>query len=1029
MGCSRSLGTTFVRGLATVSLATAAVVVMGFAGVSPAHASSSTLVISEFRARGASGVNDEFVEIQNIGFSSIVVTSAGASTGFAVVASDGVVRCVIPNSTTIPAFGHFLCTNSIGYQLFTYPGASGAGATGNATFATDIPDQAGIALFNTSLALGFVIGNRIDAVGPSTVSTLYREGAGLPPLTPNSSDSSWFRNLSTSTVNTLTPSVLDTATPGVSEDTDDNLSDFVFVDTNGISIGGGQRLGAPGPENLAAPVPNGGLAVSLFDPCVSADTSPNAVVDTTSVPGQNSTFGTTSVRRTITNNTGGTVTRLRFRVADQRTFPAASGFADLRDRTSTDVSTTVDRTPCGVGTSSVTAHGTTLEEGAVTQPNGGGFNSSFSVGSVSVATPLLPGASVDVQFLFGLQQTGKNSTRVIIEAQTTGSITRPYLACLGATGIGVTSICAGLAPVSAADGYVGIEDTPLTVAAPGVLANDFDPDAGSPGTVKAASVSSPVHGTVTVNANGSFSYTPAANYNGPDSFTYQSTDGTLDSAVTTVTLTIGAVNDAPVAGADAYSVSQDSPLTVGAPGVLVNDTDVDGPVTVKAGSASTPAHGALALNGNGSFTYTPAAGYTGPDSFTYKITDGVIDSASTTVSLTVIPTPAPSGATRFVPLAPLRLLDTREAADITGGLAVAADTSIDLQILGRAGVPSTNVASVVLNVTAAQATAPGYVTVWPSLQDRPTASNLNVTAPGQNIANLVTVRVGANGKVAMYTQSGTHFVVDVAGYYEPATVATSAGRYTALAPSRILDTRSAVGVAGTSAVPAGGQVDLLVAGQGGVPVAGVAAVVLNVTAAEATVAGFVTVWPAGLPRPTASTLNVTFGGQNIPNAVIVPLGADGKISLFTQSGTQFLADVAGWFGDATQPASFAGLFEPLAPIRVLDTRAANGTSTTSALQAGGSVDLVVAGRGGVPATGVSAAVLNVTAAEAVAPGFVTVWPTANTRPTTSIVNVTAPGQNIANLAFATLGAGGSVSLFTQGGTHLLADVAGYYISG
>jgi hypothetical protein len=129
------------------------------------------------------------------------------------------------------------------------------------------------------------------------------------------------------------------------------------------------------------------------------------VRDFTSDEPNNSTFGTLDIRRTFTNNTGGSVTRLRFRVIDLDTFPAASGFADLRPRTSTSVSVTVDRPPCGTGTTGFTVQGTTLEQ-PPSQPNGGGFNSSMGAGTVTLGTPLANGASIDIRFLLGIQQTG-----------------------------------------------------------------------------------------------------------------------------------------------------------------------------------------------------------------------------------------------------------------------------------------------------------------------------------------------------------------------------------------------------------------------------------------------------------------------------------------------------------------------------------------------------------------------------------------------------------------------------------------------
>ena len=189
------------------------------------------------------------------------------------------------------------------------------------------------------------------------------------------------------------------------------------------------------------------------------------------------------------------------------------------------------------------------------------------------------------------------------------------------------------APVAVADSYSTAEDTALTVAAPGVLANDTDAD-GNPLT--AIKVTDPAHGTLTLNGDGSFVYTPAADYSGPDSFTYKANDGTAESNVATVSLTVTAVNDAPVAVADSYSTAEDTALTVAAPGVLANDTDADGnPLT--AIKVTDPAHGTLTLNGDGSFSYTPAADYSGADSFTYKASDGAAESNVATVSLTVTP--------------------------------------------------------------------------------------------------------------------------------------------------------------------------------------------------------------------------------------------------------------------------------------------------------------------------------------------------------------------------------------------------------
>jgi hypothetical protein len=378
-------------------------------------AAQAQLVISEFRVRGPNGANDEFIELLNN--SGADHTVAGGGTGYAVAASNGVARCVIPNGTVIPNRGHYLCVNSVGYSLASYPAGNGTTATGDATYTTDIPDNAGIAIFNTSTAVDFTLANRLDAVGStSEANTLYKEGTGYPALTPFSIDYSFYRDKCGKGGSITTFGPCPTAPGGNAIDTNNNAADFVFVDTNGTSAGAGQRLGAPSPENLSSPIErNASFTTDLLDTCVDAASPPNRVRDFTSDPANNSTFGTLDIRRTVTNNTGGNVTRLRYSIIDLTTFPAPSGISDLRPRTSTAVVVTVDRPPCGSGTSNVTVQGTTLEQ-PPSQPNGGGFGSTLSSGTVTLATPIANGASLDIRFLLGIQQTGAFKIHVNLEA-------------------------------------------------------------------------------------------------------------------------------------------------------------------------------------------------------------------------------------------------------------------------------------------------------------------------------------------------------------------------------------------------------------------------------------------------------------------------------------------------------------------------------------------------------------------------------------------------------------------------------------
>jgi large repetitive protein len=192
------------------------------------------------------------------------------------------------------------------------------------------------------------------------------------------------------------------------------------------------------------------------------------------------------------------------------------------------------------------------------------------------------------------------------------------------------------APVANDDSYSVNEDQTLTVSAPGVLANDTDVDGDA---LTALVVVGPAHGTLTLNPNGSFTYTPNPNYNGEDSFTYGASDWSLPSNYATVTITVNSVNDAPVANNDGpYTAHNDTPLTVSAAdGVLTNDTDIDGPNPLIAEPLgfTTIAGGSVVLNLDGSFTYTAPAGYVGGDFFRYFARDGGLDGISDIATVTI----------------------------------------------------------------------------------------------------------------------------------------------------------------------------------------------------------------------------------------------------------------------------------------------------------------------------------------------------------------------------------------------------------
>jgi VCBS repeat-containing protein len=164
-----------------------------------------------------------------------------------------------------------------------------------------------------------------------------------------------------------------------------------------------------------------------------------------------------------------------------------------------------------------------------------------------------------------------------------------------------------------------------------VLGNDTDVDGD---LLTALLVDDVDHGTLVLNADGSFTYTPDENFNGPDSFTYRAGDGTANSELATVALTVTPINDAPAAANDAFTTDEDTPLLVAAPGVLGNDPNVDGDA-LTALLVAGPAHGELTLNADGSFTYTPDENFNGLDSFSYRASDGTLESDVALVDVTI----------------------------------------------------------------------------------------------------------------------------------------------------------------------------------------------------------------------------------------------------------------------------------------------------------------------------------------------------------------------------------------------------------
>jgi hypothetical protein len=358
----------------------------------------------------------------------------------------------------------------------------------------------------------------------------------------------------------------------------------------------------------------------------------------------------------FTLNANGSFTYLPeadYRGPDSFTYHANDGLADSNVVTVTLIVTPVDDLPVAVDDSPSTPEDVPITIDVLGNDTGLGDTPLL----VAVTSPPTNGGAVvngdnTITYTPGSNYNGTDAFEYTVTDATGGPFAPPELSQTSApASVTVTVTPVNDPPVAVADGpFATPEDNLLSVASPGVLGNDSDVDDLTPppwDTLSAVLDTGPSHAAVggfSLNADGSFTYLPDANYNGPDSFTYHASDGAADSSVVTVTLDVTPVNDAPSAANDSYSGNEDALLAVGAPGVLGNDSDVDDLVPppwdgLTAVLSTGPAHGSVLLNADGSFTYTPDFDYYGGDSFTYVANDGFLDSSPATVTLTVNPVP------------------------------------------------------------------------------------------------------------------------------------------------------------------------------------------------------------------------------------------------------------------------------------------------------------------------------------------------------------------------------------------------------
>lgn len=360
---------------------------------------------------------------------------------------------------------------------------------------------------------------------------------------------------------------------------------------------------------------------------------------------------------------------------------------------------------------------------------------------------------------------------------------------------------------------------------------------------------------------------------------------------------------------------------------------------------------------------------------------------------------------RFEPVAPYRLADSR----IKQGT-----TRLQAGQVVEVNVAPPDVMAVSANFVAVNPDGFGFITAYNCTTKRPEVSTLNFR-PGEVVANQAVVPLEA-GKMCLYSLVSTDVVIDVNGFFH----GDADSAFTPETPERLLDTRAA----GQRRLRAGEERVIKVAGATSAAPADATGVSLNVTVEQPSGAGFLKVYPCGLPDGTEiSTVNYA-AGEIRPNSVVVPVDGSGRVCIQSLVATDLIVDYTGYFSDAD------GLdFQPLDPIRMFDSRstirAFNEVTNGARVGGGDVIRLKIAGTRGVPA-GATAVSLNLTAAEPLAASFLTVYPCGK-RPATSTVNIFPTQGAASNGAMVKLSSDGDLCIYTLNSTHVIVDVNGIYL--
>lgn len=464
-------------------------------------------------------------------------------------------------------------------------------------------------------------------------------------------------------------------------------------------------------------------------------------------------------------------------------------------------------------------------------------------------------------------------------------------------------------------------------------------------------------------------------------------------------------------------------ITLGGTAQSISSASASGSLSISATSSNC---GWTATSNAGWLTITGGASGTGNGAVNYSVTantsssprTAVITVAGATFTITQNGTGTAPVGTRFTPVTPCRVLDTRLPNGAFGGPFITGGGTRSFMVPSSpCSVPGTALAYSVNITVVPRAGSLGYLTIWPTGQAQPFVSTLN-SVDGRIVANAAIVPAGTNGAISVFATNDTDVIIDINGYFSSGTGLA----FYPVTPCRVADTRNAASALGGPLVDAGQTRSFPVPTSACNIPTSARAYSMNFTVVPSAGLGYLSTWPTGQVQPLVSTLNLPEGGI-VANAAIVPAGTNGAISVFATDKTEIIIDINGYFADPGAAGALS--FYPATPCRISDTRNPNGALGGPSM-AGGSTRIlrVPSAPCGVPASA-KAYSTNFTVVPNGPLGYLSTWPTGVAQPLVSTLN-SSKGKVLANAAIVPSGTEGAVSVFVTNTADVIVDLNGYF---